>query len=134
MSALKRSFDLFSEDGVIKPTSLPSFKGMYRLLYEFDVIPSYLSKGDAKSAFLLILCSQFNSGGRQDGLSFANFIKFLVFICISSLSKSPAFSAQYRSNESRVDMMLRQWGLADQVKLREIARQTAGEGQGGGAQ
>lgn len=128
MLSLKRVFDLFAEDGIMKPTALPSSKGLYRLLYEFDVIPSYLSKADARSSFLLILCSQINSGGRQDGLDFANFIKLLVFICISSLSKSPAFSSQYRSYESRVDMMLRQWGLSDPAKLKFVKQTLGGEG------
>lgn len=60
-NALKASFDLLAEtvegQSILRLTNA-SHGGLARLLEEFDVIPSYLSKKEAKMSFFVILSAQ----------------------------------------------------------------------------
>jgi hypothetical protein len=131
LTDIKLPYDCLSEvvDGVqILKLTNQQLGGTFRLLEEYDIIPPYMSKKDAKAAFMLILCSQRNStslasnvaGG--SGLDFPNFIKLMVLIAVVSLSKTSSFSSMYESFVARIDVMLNKWGIADGNKLQLVKR------------
>ena len=126
---LKNAFDCLSENvegvQVLRLTN-SSNGGAFRLLEEYDVIPAYISKKEAKAAFLTLLTSQRNAGayslgaGGGNGLDFVSFIKFMVLVAVLSLSKTSSFSALYSTVEAKVSVMLEKWGLADGLKLQVV--------------
>ncbi len=149
LSPLKTAFDFFSEiissiSGVsaqVLKLNTGSGLGAIKMLESYNVIHPYISVKDAKSAFMLVLCSQrnsnesvFGSGNDDDsvisnsnssannGLDFCNYLKLLVLIATSSLSKTNTFSTLYSTFESRIEVMLNKWGLADPLKLLSIKK------------
>jgi len=149
LSPLKTAFDFFSEiissrSGVsaqVLKLNTGSGLGAIKMLESYNIIHPYISVKDAKSAFMLVLCSQrnsnesvFGSGNDDDsvisnsnssannGLDFCNYLKLLVLIATSSLSKTNTFSTLYSTFESRIEVMLNKWGLADPLKLLSIKK------------
>lgn len=147
LSPLKAAFDFFSE--VISSRNGSSAQvlklsngrgiGAIKMLESYDIIHPYMSVKDAKSAFMLVLCSQRNSNesvfGDDDdsvisnsnspannGLDFCNYLKLLVLVATTSLSKTNTFSTLYSTFESRIEVMLNKWGLADPLKLLTIKK------------
>lgn len=112
LPTLKLSFDLMSTvtegTAVLKLTNASNSSGAFRLLEEFDVVPTYLSMREVKKAFSLILAAQRNArtpsslAGGGTGIDFAHFVKFLVMLSVYGLSKTTAFLALYKTDLSKV--------------------------------
>jgi hypothetical protein len=109
---LKSSFELMSTivegTAILKLTNASNSSGAFRLLEEFDVVPTYLSMREVKKAFSLILAAQRNAkaasslAGGGTGIDFIHYIKFLVMLAVYGLSKTTAFVALYKTDLSKV--------------------------------
>lgn len=128
VDVLKQLFDLFSGvvEGVqvikLSTTNNTNFNnsttsnnnthsvtgGLYRLLECYDIIPTYLSKVEAKVLFTLTSHAQKNLkspasiAGGGTGLDFIGFLKFLVMVSYHSLTKTNAYSSMYHTIEVRI--------------------------------
>eukprot|EP00602_Paraphysomonas_sp_CaronLab_P008689 CAMPEP_0185036454 /NCGR_PEP_ID=MMETSP1103-20130426/29487_1 /TAXON_ID=36769 /ORGANISM="Paraphysomonas bandaiensis, Strain Caron Lab Isolate" /LENGTH=592 /DNA_ID=CAMNT_0027573995 /DNA_START=456 /DNA_END=2234 /DNA_ORIENTATION=+ len=131
--ALQNSFNIAAEPPSYRLAFLSSQSGncagLYRLMEEFDVIPTYMSKKELKSLFLLIVKAQEKSGvplasflssKGKEGITYVNFLKLLVMIAIHCLSKTSAFNSLYTTVKSKVDVMLFNWGFAEPLKIRTV--------------
>ena len=79
--------------------------GVLRLLELYDVLPTYLSKVEAKVLFALTAHAQRNLGspaavaGGGTGLDLAGFLKLLVMASYHCLSKTSSYSSLYTTIE-----------------------------------
>jgi len=143
--------------------------GVFRLLELYDVLPTYLSKVEAKVLFSLAVHAQRNLrspasvAGGGTGLDLAGFLKLMVMASYHCLSKTSSYSSLYSTIEvsysttglasssdtaaltvvlslydddadelsscdddnayiqSKVEVMLYKWGLADELKLQVVS-------------
>ena len=143
--------------------------GVLRLLELYDVLPTYLSKVEAKVLFSLAAHAQRNLrspasvAGGGTGLDLAGFLKLMVMASYHCLSKTSSYSSLYSTIEvsysttglasssdtaaltvvlslydddadelsscdddnayiqSKVEVMLYKWGLADELKLQVVS-------------
>jgi len=97
---------------------------IYKLFEQFDVVPGYLSKKEIKLVYQIISQSQMSSGSNspQNLLDFIGFVRLLVAISVYALSKTAAFQSKYPEMESKVEVMLSNWGFADPQKLQLIEK------------
>eukprot|EP01038_Epipyxis_sp_PR26KG_P007045 gene7045-9620_t len=131
-SILKSLFDLYAEniDGNYGLKFTNSFGGgVVKVLELYDVIPTYVSKAEAKVIFNLISNAQKklrasssipNGNNATTGLDFICFIKYLVMTVIHSLLKTNSLSNVYTTIESKVEVLLFQWGFGDNVKFQVV--------------
>lgn len=124
--ALFNVFHSFSDtvEGIlVMKWTTSGHSGALRMLELFDVVPSYVSRSEAKTMFTLMTNAQrvlerpaaLTGGGMS--LDFSGFIKYMVMLCLHALSKTGEFSSMYATVESKLEVMLFKWGLADTLKL-----------------
>ena len=129
---LHKLFESFSTNveglSVVKLTTSTN-RGIYKMCELYDVIPTYLTRVEAKILFSLVLHAQENAAvsasqvGAGSGLDFCHFLKYLVMIVYHSISKTKAYSSVYNTMESKVEVMLYKWGFADPTKFQVISSQ-----------
>lgn len=129
LPALRQLFYAFAQriegENVIK-LSTSSNGGVYKLCELYELVPTYVSRIEAKIMFSLLVQAQENAGsagahaGGGSGLDFEHFLKYLVMMAYHCFSKTKSFSTMYGSIEAKVEAMLHKWGLADEVKFQVI--------------
>lgn len=73
-------------------------RGIYKLLEEFDILPSYCSKKDVKTIFALVIYAEMPASSARGYMNFHSFVKLLVTLAVFCLS-NPPFSALYQTSK-----------------------------------
>jgi hypothetical protein len=73
-------------------------RGVYKMLEEFDVLPSYCSKKDAKTIFNLVIYAEMPASSARGYMNFHTFVKLMVTLAVFCLS-NPPFSTLYQTSK-----------------------------------
>ena len=92
--------------------------GIGLILKQFDVLPTFVSKKDVKRMYQIVV--HLYDVPDEEGLDFTGVVHLLVLVAVSSLSKRQ-FSRVYPTYGSKVDVLLKSWGLADTLKLEMVS-------------
>lgn len=96
-------------------------RGIYKMLEDYDVVPSYCSKKDVKTIFGLVIYAEMPASAARGHMNFVSFVKLLATIAIFSLS-NPPLATLYQTPKSKIEVMLSKWGFAEEAKLRTIQK------------
>ena len=87
-----------------------------RLVADFDIVPAFLSKREAKDIFDHVA----QAAGSSSGLDWDWFLALLGVVAARALSKQPVFHQLYPSLMSKVTVLLEMWGVGDPGKLQLV--------------
>ncbi|GMH83186.1 hypothetical protein TL16_g09514 [Triparma laevis f. inornata] len=94
--------------------SAGTHKGGLQLCLDYDIVPSFLTKKEVRSAYTVV--NRMMGGSTDLGLDFGGFIQLLGLLSVMALGK-PNFQHMYPSNAKKVGVLLDVWGLADPIRL-----------------
>lgn len=78
-------------------------RGVYKILEEFDVLPSYCSKKDVKTIFGLVINAEMPASSARGYMNFQTFVKLLVTLAVFCLS-NPPFSTLYQTSKVQINV------------------------------
>jgi hypothetical protein len=125
-SHLMLVFDYYSGDSgkssgrAVKTLALGASAGQHKgglqLCLDYDIVPSFLTKKEVRSAYTVVSRMMGGGAAKADGLDFGGFIQLLGLLSVMALGK-PNFQHMYPSNAKKVGVLLDVWGLADPIRL-----------------